>query len=115
HQHQTLQQAREAVGEDRDLIVCRDQAYEIERSAELLHGDMLSGLQCAVARREEEQSRSTHEMALAGHRLNVLAATFLPIATIASIFGMQLPNGLEQSIGPWLFWIVLGLGGVSGL
>jgi hypothetical protein len=108
--YDTLQLARETVREDRDLIACRDTAYAIQRTAELLQTDTKNGLDCAIARRAEEEARSSREMAAAGHRLNVLAATFFPVATIASIFGMSLKSGLEDVLSPMLFWLVLLVG-----
>jgi CorA-like Mg2+ transporter protein len=111
--HNTLQQARELVGDDRDLIVCRDHAYIIERSIELLQNDTKNGLDCVVARRAEEDVENSRRMAAAAHRLNVMAAIFFPIATLATIFGMNLRSGLEN-VGPVLFWVVLLVGVLVG-
>jgi hypothetical protein len=105
--YETLQAARQMVSEDQDLIVRRDEAYQIHRAAELLQGDAKIGLDCAIARRAEQEAESSNKMALAAHRLNVLAAIFFPIATIATIFGMNLASGLENAFTPWLFWFVL--------
>ena len=66
---------------------------------------------CFCSKEELEQGR---EMAIAGHRLNVLAAVFFPVVTIASIFGMSLKHGLEDVFSPILFWVVLLIGIVSG-
>jgi hypothetical protein len=44
HLHATLQEARESAPDDRDLINLRDQAGELERAVELLHGDAKNGL-----------------------------------------------------------------------
>jgi Mg2+ and Co2+ transporter CorA len=113
--YDTLQQAREMVREDADLIVCRDQAYQVHRESELLRSDIQSGLDCAVARRAEEQAKSGEKMALASHRLNVLAAIFFPLVTISSIMGMNLERGLDEAmLSQWLFWVVLGTGLVCG-
>lgn len=115
HLHDTLQQAREMVPDDADLIDCRDQAYQVHRESELLRSDIQSGLDCAVARRAEEQAHSSQRMALASHRLNVLAAIFFPIVTISSIMGMNLGRGLDEAmLSQWLFWGVLAAGIVSG-
>lgn len=114
HLHASLQEARELVREDRDLIICRDQSYVAERAAELLLSDIHNGLQCAIARRAEEQADNSHRMAVAGHRLNLLAAFFLPLATIASVFGMNWATGLEGDREPWLFWVAVGSGVVLG-
>jgi len=113
--YDTLQQAREMVRDDADLIDCRDQAYQVHRESELLRSDIQSGLDCAVARRAEEQAQSGQSMALASHRLNVLAAIFFPLVTISSIMGMNLERGLDEAmLTQWLFWAVLAAGIVSG-
>ena len=111
HQYEVLKEARQMVPEDPELIVCRDQAYMLQRTAELLHTDVQNGLNCAMARRAEEQAGHAQAMARAGHRLNVLAAVFFPIATLGTIFGMNLPHGLPTEMGPLPFWLLL-LGGV---
>lgn len=111
----TLQEARELVRDDRDLIICRDQSYALQRSAELLNSDVQSGLQCAVARRAEEQTDNSHQMAVAAHRLNLLAALFLPLATIASIFGMNLAFGFESAYAPLPFWFAVLAGVMLGI
>lgn len=112
--HAALQQARELAPEDRDLINLRDQAGEVERSVELLHGDARNGLDFTVAREAERQADRTREMAVAAHRLNLLAATFFPVATLGAVFGMNLAHGLEGWVTPAHFWAVLGLGLVAG-
>ena len=107
--HDTLHEARNLVREDKELIVCRDEAYHVYRAAQLLQGDAKIGLDCAIARRAEEEAESSYRMALSGHRLNVLVAIFFPIATLASIFGMNLNHGLGGETDPMLFWgLVLG-------
>lgn len=116
--HQTLQQARESVPAERDLINFRDRAYAVERTAELLCDDTKNALDFAVARRAEEQARSAHRMAVSAHRLNLLAAFFFPLATLSAIFGMELRHGLEtvdQTSGPLPFLAVLGLGLLGGM
>ena len=87
HLHAVLQEARELAQEDRDIINLRDRAGEIERALELLHGDAKHGLDFTVAHLAEKQSQRTYEMAVSAHRLNLLAATFFPIATLSAIFG----------------------------
>ena len=113
--HGALHEARRLVPEDRDVLLCRDHAYTIERGAELVNGDTQSGLDGAMARRAEEQARHSDQMARAGHRLNRLAATFLPVATIASIFGMNLETGYERAFAPWPFWLALLAGVCLGM
>jgi len=61
HLHATLQQARELVPDDRDLINLRDQIGEIERTIELLHGDARNGLDFPshIIRRSKRRRRMT--------------------------------------------------------
>lgn len=113
--HVALQQARELAPDDRELITLRDQSGDLERAAELLHGDAKNGLDYTVARQTEEQTRRTYEMAASAHRLNLLAAVFFPIAALSSIFGMNLVHPLAELPAPLGFWGVLAVGFVSGL
>lgn len=113
--HAALQQARELEPSDRDLIAARDQAGENERAAELLHHDAIHGLDFATARQAEAQARSSQHMAVAAHRLNVLAAVFFPLVTVSTLLGMNVPNGLEQTAPPGPFLAVLGAGLAIGL
>lgn len=112
--HATLQQAREMIPADRELIVLRDQAGEIERAAELMQADARHGLDFMVARKTEEQAQRGYEMAASAHRLNLLAAVFFPIATLSAIFGMNLDHGLPHQ-SPGAFWVVLLIGLVAGM
>lgn len=105
--HKTLQAGREAAPDDRELISCRNMADTIERAADLVQEDADHGLQYAMARQAEHQ-------AVATQRLNILAALFLPLATVAAVFGMNVPHGLEHVFEPWLFWVVLVLGMMMG-
>jgi len=112
--HATLQQARELAPADRDLINLRDQAGDLERTVELLHGDARNGLDYTIAHQAERQAERTYDMAVAAHRLNLLAAVFFPVATLSAIFGMNLAHGLEEPVASFLFWGVLAFGLVSG-
>jgi hypothetical protein len=102
----TLQDARDLAKADRDLIVLRDQAQEIERSFELVHGHARSGLDYAIAKSAEDNARHTRHTADAGHRLNLIAATFLPITAVGSLMSINLEHGLERWQSPWAFWII---------
>lgn len=116
--HQTLQDAREAMPDDRSLILWRDRAYVISRSAELLHNDARHALDFAVAQRAEEEAVTSRRAATAAHRLNILAACFFPIATLAAIFGMNLSHGLAQwdrQNAPLPLLAVLGIGLALGV
>ena len=110
-----LQDARGLVEQDRELIVARDTAGNLERACELLHADAVHGLDYTVARQGEEMAKASQDMAKAGHRLNLIAALFLPLSAVTSVFGMQLTSGLENVAKPWLFWSVLVVGVLIGL
>src|SRR3954453_18452806 len=72
--YDVLQQAREAVPDDRPLIVVRDQASDLARRVELLHEDARNGLEFAIAWQAEQQAETSHQMSIAAHRLNLLVA-----------------------------------------
>jgi len=101
-----LQEARDGVPTDRELIIARDRAYDLERAAELLYHDAGAALQFAVARQAEEQTRAAYRLAEASHHLNLLAAVALPLVTVASVFGMNVSSGIESS-GSTAFWVIV--------
>jgi CorA-like Mg2+ transporter protein len=111
---QALQAAREGVRSDRSLIEIRDLGDEVERNLELLAEDVRNAIQHRMARDSEAQARASHEALQASHRLNVLAAVFLPLTAITSLFGMSFSRGMDEFI-PGLFWVVLVIGGTLGL
>jgi hypothetical protein len=113
NQHLALQAAREAFKSDPFLIEVRDLAYELERNLDLQLEDVRNALSYRTARDGEEQARLGREALRASHRLNVVAALFLPLTAITSVFGMNLPHGLggQTSVLFWLVFIAgLGLG-----
>lgn len=114
HMHQTLQEARKLVPADRDLLIFRDRAYQIERTAELLYGQARNALDFAMAQRAEEQAQSGQRMAVAAHRLNLLAAFFFPIAALTALFGVNMKHGWENAAAPMPFLAVLGAGLILG-
>lgn len=114
--HATLQDARERLATDRDLINARDRAYELERTAELLVNDVRNALQFTTARKAEEQAAASHQLAVSAHRLNMLAAFFFPIASLTAIFGTNLSHPLEQYLPPpYAFFTIIGAGVLLGL
>jgi len=104
HLHKMLQDAREAVPLELDLIGLRDMAGDAERTAELVMADAKAGLDFTVAQRAEEQADAAEHIARSSHRLNLIAALFLPVSAIGSVFGVNLMHGLETKASPWLFW-----------
>lgn len=111
--HAALQNARELLPNDREIISLRDRAGELEREAELLHTDTKNGMDYTVARRSEELAGRSYDMTVSAHRLNLLAALFFPIATASSIFGMNLRHGLDEH-NTEIFFMVLILSLVIG-
>lgn len=110
--HRAMQQAREMLKGERELINLRDQASGIERNAELLLQDAQFGLNFTVARQAESQAATARQMASTAHRLNLLAALFLPLTALASIFGMEIHSKVADT--PANFWIVCITGLMMG-
>jgi Mg2+ and Co2+ transporter CorA len=106
HMHRALQIARDAVPGDRHLIAIRDRAGDAERAAELINTYAQDGLEFTVAKKSEEQARAAEASSLAAHRLNLLAALFLPITAVGSILGMNLQHDFETTAPPWPFLAV---------
>ncbi|MDA0282342.1 MAG: hypothetical protein O3B13_08125 [Planctomycetota bacterium] len=115
NQYQALQAARQEIQDARDVIDLRDEAYEIERTAELLNADAKNALDFLIVCRAEEQAQVSYHIGVSSHRLNVLVAFFFPIATLSSIFGTNLLHGYEQRNSPWLFLGMLATGLLFGL
>lgn len=111
---QTLQTAREQVKADRFILEMRDRAYDLSRNFELLLGDSKTAMEFHIARSAEQQVASAAQAVEAQHRLNILAAIFFPLMTVATIFGMNLHTGFEHA-SPVVFWIVFIIGLITGL
>jgi hypothetical protein len=111
----TLQEARDLAKTDRELIALRDTAQEIERDVDLIHGHARAGLDFAIAAAAEESAASTKHVSEAGHRLNLIAATFLPISALGALLGMNLEHGFEKASSPWAFWGVAACAFLLGL
>lgn len=107
--HAALQAARDAVGDDPFLIEMRDLGSDLERNFELLIEDARNTIGFRTLREAEEQARLSREAVRAGHRLNLIAALFLPMTAITSVFGMNLASGSPA------FWTVLAGSLLSGL
>ena len=115
NQHLALQQARAELRDLRDIINFRDEAYELEREADLLLSDAKNALDFSIAKRSEEQAHTAHHMSVSAHRLNLLVAFFFPIATLVSVFGTNLQHGVETDHAPIPFLVVLFTGLLFGV
>ncbi len=102
HAHRALQEARESI-DARELIVLRDTAGDLERSVELLTSDAKNALEFVGAKEAEAQTELARRATDAQHRLNLIAALFLPVTAVGSLLGMNLASGME-GVGAWLFW-----------
>lgn len=112
--HQALQSARESVKDDTGLIDARDLAYEVDRNLDLLLMDCKNAIDFMTARESEEQARLGREALHASHRLNIMAALFLPLTALTSLFGMNFSHGMDEK-SPVMFWLVFGVGIGLGL
>ncbi len=113
--HNTMQKARELIGNDRAAINYRDRAYELERSAELLFNEAKNELDFLIAQRTEQQAASSHRMAISAYRLNILAAFFFPVVTLATIFGTSMRHGFETLSPPVPFLTMVFIGIILGI
>jgi Mg2+ and Co2+ transporter CorA len=114
HMHTAIASLRDAAPSDTDVLSLRDRAYEIERWAETLTGDAEAGMEFTVAQHSEEQATMSERILEETHRLNMIAALFLPITALGAMLGMNVTNGLEH-FPPVAFWgIVIG-GALVGL
>ena len=108
-----LQAAREAIKQDLFIIEVRDLADEAERNLELLLEDVRNAIQQTAAREAEVQSQASKEALQASHRLNTLAALFLPLTAISSLFSMNFEHGLNEH-SPIIFWLIFAAGVAIG-
>lgn len=104
--HRTISQAHGRFPKERNLLLWRDDTFELERLAELVYQDAQQGINFIAASQAERQARATT-------RLNILIALFLPTNTLAALFGMNLHTGFEQH--PWAWILVLVSGTAIGI
>lgn len=105
-QANVLQEARELAKNDRDLISIRDAAQDNERAVELITTHARAGLDYSIAQSAENNAHATEHVVQSQHRLNLIAATFLPISALGALLGTNLKSGLESWNAPYAFWIV---------
>ena len=111
HLAHALQTAREGI-DDREVLNLRDRAVELERAIDLVTLEARDAIDFTTAQKAEAQAAVSLELARESHKLNVIAAVFLPITALASVFSMTLRSGLETWGAPWVFWGVVA-GGVA--
>jgi len=96
----------------REILVLRDRARELERAAELLNADAQNALSYFRTESAEEQAEAAERTDRATMRLNLLAAAFLPLIALTGLFGMNVRNALEDS--HVAFWVIGAVGLASG-
>ncbi|MEM8735279.1 MAG: CorA family divalent cation transporter [Planctomycetota bacterium] len=115
HFSTVLTDARKTLPEAAELIDLRDRAYELARMAELNYQDTRNEMDVAVIRRAELHAVTSSKMERSAHRLNLMAAFFLPLATLSSIFGTSFTDGWTWSESPVPFVLMLVVGIASGV
>lgn len=110
-----LERARKLRKKDRELLHLRSIAEEIEQELALVEEGARLGMEAVAAESAEKSRRSAELEARQALRLNYLAAIFLPLMAIASLLGMNVPTGFEDT--PGLIWkaILAGLTIGAGL
>jgi Mg2+ and Co2+ transporter CorA len=113
--HAVLAEAGKHLREDTELAEWINFAYETERGLDLLYDDIRHTIDSHLARIEEEHMELAKQSVIATNRLNLLVALFLPLATIASVLGMNLSHGINKDdpryfMAVVVFGILLGIG-----
>jgi Mg2+ and Co2+ transporter CorA len=111
HLLEVMQATRQALPDETRVINLRDQAVDLERAIELVAADAKAGMDFTVAESAAQQAQSAEVANHEARRLNRLAAFFLPLATLVSLFGMNPPENIYRNPG---FWAVLAAGLVLG-
>lgn len=105
----TLTKARESAectDAKKDVAGFSEHAQDVARNCELLQGDARNAIDFHIARQSEIQAAHSQQVERASHRLNSMAAIFLPLTAVASLFGMNLQSGFENA-PPWFFWVIM--------
>ncbi len=113
--YEVLREARKATPAALELIDLRDHAYDLSRSTELAYQYTKDSMDVAVVKRAEEQAKASDQMALASHRLNIMAAIFFPLATLSGIFGTTLTDNWTWSRTPLAFLLFVIGGLLAGI
>jgi Mg2+ and Co2+ transporter CorA len=111
--HAAITLLRDAQPDDADVLALRNRAYEIERWAETITGDAENGMEFTVAQHTEEQATMSERILEETHRLNMLAATFMPITALGAILGMNVTSGLE-ALPAAVFWLIVVAAALTG-
>jgi magnesium transporter len=95
---------------EKDRVYVRDLADQFDRVRSVADGEA----QFLFGVIELYQTKVHTKMTVAMERLAVIAAVTLPIAAIASVFGMQFIAYNEETLWPHLVIVLIVMGGLSG-
>lgn len=101
-----MQAARDAAPTCRQVLLWRDETYEIQREAEILQICAKNALDYHQAKSVEDLSKITYDLSKTSHRLNMMATFFVPMMAVAGLFGMNIHTGFEKSESSLLFWSI---------
>jgi len=105
---EVIQATRQALPDETRVINLRDQAADLERAIELIAADAKAGMDFTLAEAASQQAQAAELANIEARRLNRLAAFFLPLATLFSIFGMNSPESIYQN-GSFIPVLLAGL------
>ena len=97
--HSVMQDLQKAVSRC-ELINMRDQAYDLSGQLSCWQRQRKTHSSIKLHGAAEEQAAASDRMAVSAHRLNMLVAFFFPLATITTVFGMEIRSGLEKRTAP---------------
>lgn len=106
-----LEELRDVLPDDMEIMHLRDQSLGLERSTEFIASDARHGMDFCMAESAERQARASREAGDEAKLLNRLVAFFFPVATLAAIGGMNPP---DEVFGSRQIWMILGIGMVAG-
>ena len=98
-----LQSARDVTPTNRQVLLWRDETFEIGRESELLQINAKNALDYYQAKSVEDLSKVTYDLSKTSHHLNMMATFFVPMMAVAGLFGMNLHNGFENKDGVFMF------------
>lgn len=97
---------------NRQLLEIRSIAEELDADLCLVEDGARLGMEALAAESAEKQRRISEQQARLGLRLNYLAAFFLPLMALGTVFGMNVPTGFEDS--RWVFGAIFAVGLLTG-
>jgi hypothetical protein len=110
-----LQMARDQIPTNRQVLLWRDESFEIQRESEILQVCTKNALDYYQAKSVEDLSEITYKLSKTSHKLNMMATLFVPMMAICGLFGMNVYSGLDSEKYFPLFWIIAIVSVILGL